>query len=449
MSAIALCGLALILTFWAGKKSLSRGLVTLLGWGYLYGIIRANLPTTASHFIFDAALIGFYFSQRWSSPDAAEARRLSVLRMWTIALIAWPILISMIPTQPLLVSLVGLRGSIFFLPLLLVGARLKDNDLLELSFGLAALNLIALGFAGAEYFLGLESFYPVNPVTLIIYQSADAGPGFYRIPAIFTNAHAYGGAMLTSTPFLLGAWQRFETRKARLFALGGLLAAFLGILVSATRVNFIAGVFVILSIIVTGKMSFRQRFAFVALIALAAGVALSSDRFQRFKSLSDTEAVTERLNGSVNRGFFEILFEYPLGNGMGGGGTSMPYFLEGDVRNPIATENEYTRILCEQGVPGLLLWVGFVAWYVSRRKVAFAKGSWSSSRRAAFAMISFVLCTAWIGNGLLTAIPNTAMLILGLSWTAAPMLEATVSRSRMLMHERLFAPAGARVAEVR
>src|SRR5215467_3848076 len=114
MIALLLCILAFVASFWAGRRSLGLGLVTLLGVGYFYGILRANILTTFSHFIFDAALIGLYFSQNWLSFDPRDSRRFEVVQLWLILLIAWPILVVLLPFQPLLVSLVGLRGSTFF-----------------------------------------------------------------------------------------------------------------------------------------------------------------------------------------------------------------------------------------------------------------------------------------------------------------------------------------------
>src|SRR5271170_7387337 len=143
--------------------------------------------------------------------------------------------------QPLLVSLVGLRGSVFFLPMLMLGGRLTEKDLRELSVGLALLNLMTLGFAGAEYTLGVPEFYPLSPVTDIIYNSVDVAGGFHRIPATFTNAHAYGGMMVASIPFLIGDWESAVNRKRRILPVLGIVAALLGILASSTRLNFVTG----------------------------------------------------------------------------------------------------------------------------------------------------------------------------------------------------------------
>jgi hypothetical protein len=110
-----------------------------------------------------------------------------------------------------------------------------------------------------------------------------------------------------------------------------------------------------------------------------------------------------------------------MGNGLGGGGTSIPYFLEGQVRNPIGMENEYARILCEQGILGLLLWVAFIFWYLSRVFQVFGKGPWATSRRLVWTYSVLTLVIGTIGEGMLTAIPATAMLLLGIGWTSAPM----------------------------
>lgn|SRR5579864_4965892 len=422
MSAIAVCVVAFVVTYWAGKRSLGLGIVALLTVGYFYGIVRANLLAAFAHFIFDAAALGLFLSQKWTSFQPAEKKRFGALRLWVVILVGWPILLILMPFQPLLVSLVGLRGSVFFLPMLLLGARLEDKDLLQIAAGFAALNLIAMGFGGAEYFLGVTRFYPPSPVTIIIYASADVAGGFSRIPAIFTNAHAYGGAMVASIPYLLGSWERASTRKARLVAVVAIIAAFFGVLMSATRLNFVTGVALLSVTMLGGRMKASRWVIFAVVVIVMGYVAATNERFQRFKSLSDTDFVTERVHGSVNRTFFEILADHPMGNGLGGGGTSIPFFLEGQVKNPISTENEYTRILCEQGVVGLLLWICFVIWYLSRAGTAFAKGPWMTSRRALWGLSAFVLCTSWIGNGFLTAIPGTAISLLGIGWTAAPML---------------------------
>ena len=416
MLALLLCLVALVCCYWATRRSIGAGLVTLLVFGYFYGILRANLLTTAAHFIFDAGVLGLYLAVWGHRSDTREAKRWETMRWWVFFLIAWPTLLVFMPFQPFLVSIVGLRGNIYFLPLLLIGSRLKQADVVKIATGLAVLDLIAVAFGGAEYFLGVPRFYPVSPVTQIIYASGDVEGGFYRIPAIFINAHAFGGTMVASIPFLIGLWTNARHGGLRLLALITMPVAMLGVLLSATRTNFVMGCAMVAFFIFTTKLKNKHRFLFALIIAGLAFSALSNVRFQRFKSLSDTDYVSDRVAGSVNRSFLEILMEYPMGNGLGGGGTSLPYFLEGEVRNPIGMENEYARILCEQGIVGLLIWLAFLVWFVLQFRTAFAPGFWTIPRKLLWGLCSIGFGTAWIGVGILTSVPGTLLLMIGMGW---------------------------------
>ncbi len=431
MFAIGVCVVAFLLCYWAGRRSLGQGLVALMVVGYFYGILRANLLTAASHFIFDAGMIGLFLSPKWRAVSQAEKKHSRVLLLWAAFLIAWPCLLLFLPFQPFLVSLVGLRGNVFFIPLLLIGGRMNRKDLIELSVGMAILDLVAVGFASVEYVLGVPRFYPMSPVTDIIYASQDVQGGFFRIPAIFTSAHAFGGTMVNTMPFLIGLWNSAQNRFHRLLGLIALPAALLGILMSATRQNFVFGSAMIVFVIATSKMKPKHRAVFLVIIGLIAIAALTNSRFQRFKSLGDTEGVTERIAGSVNRGFWEIFVQYPMGNGLGGGGTSMPYFLQGQVRNPIGMENQYAAILSEQGVIGLFIWLAFVGWFFLRVRVAFAKGPWATTRRMLWCLTAVILATGWIGTGMLTSIPGTVLMMLAIGWSTLPQRSTVPADARL------------------
>ncbi len=415
MTAIALCIFAFATCYSLGRRSLWQGIVALLVIGYFYGIVRANVQTTFSHFTFDAGLVGLYMAHKWGSSRRASE---GWVRIWLVVLMLWPCLLLFLPFQPLLVSLVGLRGNLLFIPMTLIGSRLTHKDVMGVSVGYAVLNLVAFGFAGAEYVMGVQRFFPHSAVTDIIYMSADVAGGFFRIPSTFANAHSYGGTMIASMPYLIGLWTCAETRKVRALAVMGMTAVMLGVLLSAARLDFILGSLMILWTIFTTKMKSSSRFLFVLLIAAIGWVAMSNTRLQRFTSLSDTEYVSDRISGSVNRGFMDLLLQYPMGNGLGGGGTSMPYFLQGQVRNPIGLENEYSRILCEEGIIGLFLWLGFIGWVLVQGPNAFGKSQWANARRLVWCMAVTSFGTAWIGVGAFTSIPTSAMLFLGIGWVA-------------------------------
>ena len=423
MLALLICLFALIVCYAAGRRSIAYGLIAVLFFGYMYGILRANLRVTASHFTFDAAVIGFYLSQKWFSAEY-NTRENSVLRYWLVVLICWPLLICLLPFQTILVSLVGLRGNAFLLPALLIGSRLTSRDLTKFAYGLCVLNLIALGFAGAEYFMGIERFYPENEVTQVIYASQDvAGAKYFRIPSTFVASAAYAGTMVVTLPFLYGAWSlSSRSRWKSFFLLAGILSALLGVLMGASRSHFIVVTAMVVTAALMTRLSKAKQVVCVLVIAAVIVSAFTNKRFQRFESLKDKSMVADRIAGSVNRTFWEILSEYPMGNGLGGGGTSVPYFLQSQVRTPILMENEYARILLEQGIIGLVMWIGFIGWLLTRRN-AFAKNSWHNGRRIGWTCCACYFGTGMIGIGMLTAIPQSMIFLLVGGWIAVPQRE--------------------------
>ena len=116
MTAILLCILAFAITCWAARRSLVAGIMAVLAVGYMYGIVRANVISPFSHFIFDASLAGLYLNQLWVRRSPEEDKRSVALRIWLAVLVAWPFMVFFLPFQSLLVSLVGLRGNISFYP---------------------------------------------------------------------------------------------------------------------------------------------------------------------------------------------------------------------------------------------------------------------------------------------------------------------------------------------
>jgi hypothetical protein len=304
---------------------------------------------------------------------------------------------------------------------MLVGALLNGPRMLQLCYWIAGLNLLAAGFALAEYQLGVPYFYPRSSVTTIIYNSNDISGGLLRIPGTFVSAHALGGTMVATLPLLFGAWtQRSQSFRTRLLIVLGMVAGLAGILMSSTRTNFALAAVLMTAGVFSGNIGWGKRILWMSILAAVGLVAMTNDRFQRFRTLGDSGVVTERIGGSVNRGMLDIFLEYPMGNGLGGGGTSIPYFLQGDVRNPIGLESEFSRIMAEQGFIGLMIWLTFFAWFYTRR-YAFQKNSWSQGRRICYYNMLMGLVGAAIGMGMLTAIPGSILGLLTVGWIATPM----------------------------
>lgn len=427
MTSFTLCLAALVFSFIAGRRSLIAGLVVVLAVGYAYGILRANVIETFSHFIFDAAVVGLFASQALKSAGGEDRRGGAVLKMWVGLLAAWPLILFFVPIQDYAVQFVGLRGNVFLLPFILLGARLRDEDVGNLAYALAVLNLTAFAFACAEYLFGVERFYPPSQVTELIYRSAvdenfldpDRSTAL-RIPATFTSAHAFAGTLVLSLCYLIGAWfqKRHERNWRHTLLQGAIMASILGVFMAAARSPVIILALVIMTVLASARMRAQGWLLWAGILAGLGWVVSSAARLQRFLTLQDVEFVSNRISWSVNGGFFDLLVEYPLGNGLGGGGTSIPYFLQASVVAPtFYMENEYARIVLEQGAFGLCLWLTFLLWLFLRPEGA-RSAPWFLGRRLLRVVCAAFFFTGMIGVGLLTSIPGSALMLLSVGWIA-------------------------------
>jgi hypothetical protein len=421
MISIGLCAAAFLACVYMGRKSLVAGLCTLMAVGYAYGIVRANLPDGFSHLIFDAGTLGLYAAQLTRRQPVWQHMRSEDVRNWLTVLIAWPMFLFAMPWQDPLIQLVGLRGSIFLLPFVLLGSRLTGDDVYKLGLWLAVLNVGAGLLAAVEFTIGIEPFFPRNAVTDLIYRSKDlANYTAHRIPSSFANAHSYAATMVLTIVIIAGAWVQGHHGKWQPRLMGaGLLASVLGIFMSATRTNALILFALITTSMFTGKIKAGYRFRWVLLLLVVAYGVSGDERLQRFRSLQDPGFIVQRIGDSVNRSFIDLVRAYPLGNGLGGGGTSVPYFLQDRIRNVVMMENEYARILLELGIPGLCMWALFVGWIFTRRHIE-KKDMFYVGRRLAYVACACVFATGLIGTGLFTSVPSTAILLLLTGWIVVP-----------------------------
>jgi hypothetical protein len=442
---------AFVAAFLLTWRSAVHGIGVVLTVGYFYGIIRANWPDTASHFMFDAAVLGFlltYFAtgglKAFRDPNQLDLQR------WSFVLIGWPILMFLLPIQDPIIQLVGLRGNIFLLPFMLIGARLTRDEANGVAMWLCLLNHVTFVFAIAEYFMGVPAFFPENQVTELIYRSRDVAGGggaLLRIPATFSNSHSYGGTMVATIPWLLGAWiQARLVDWQRLLLLSGTAVAMVGVFLCAARTPLILLAVVVGTATFSGHLRGTVWLVWGLLILGVAWLVSSDDRMQRFTSLQDTEHVIERIEGSVNKNFLELLVTYPFSNGLGAGGTSIPHFLQDRVRNPVAMENEYSRILLEQGLAGLFIWVAFIIWFLGRRPMD-SRDSWQFGKTILWMFTLGSFAMAVTGIGLMTAIPLSMMFFLGIGFVTAPpvLVRRVRSKSKPVLaagaHAHAIAPS--------
>jgi hypothetical protein len=441
MISIILCLLAFLASVIASRRSLIAGLTVVLGVGYVYGITRANLTETFSHFIFDASVIGLYITQLFRKPEPEQRIRLQKIKLWVAFLMIWPALLFLLPIQDTMVELVGLRGNIFLLPFMIIGARLSNEEIYQLALRIAFLNILVFALALVEFFLGVERFFPENPVTQIIYLGKDiAGYTAFRIPASFTSAHAYAGTMVLSVPLIVGAWlQKRSNAWQRYLLIAGLMASLTGIFLAAARIHIV--VLFLLLIVISVSITFSRELKLVSglgwllMLAGIGWVVSGEQRLQRFMTLQDSDVIVSRISISVNKSFLERAIEYPLGNGLGGGGTSLPYFLQDRIKNLVSIENEYARITLEQGIPGLCLWIAFILWVLSRHS-AQKEDSWHLGRRLAWFACAAYFVTGLLGTGLLTSIPQTCLMLLSTGWIAVAPMGERVATGRFVKHQR-------------
>jgi hypothetical protein len=130
-----------------------------------------------------------------------------------------------------------------------------------------------------------------------------------------------------------------------------------------------------------------------------------------------------------------------MGNGLGGGGTSIPYFLAPSVNRPVGAENEYARILLEEGIIGLVIWSAFAIWFMTNRST-FVKDDWFAGRRMAWWLSTFALVSASLGIGLLSSVPNSFLFLLMVGWAGVKPKPEQVSAPRAI--RPMVVPAGGR-----
>jgi len=214
----------------------------------------------------------------------------------------------------------------------------------------------------------------------------------------------------------VGAWAQTEpSDRLHRHLLGAAIAAsLLGVFMAAARVHMITATVLVAIVTFSGHLKAGQWVRWVLALGLVAYVVAGQERLQRFTTLQDTDFIAERWTGSVNEGFIEAIRAYPLGNGLAGGGTSVPYFLRA-TQSPLVMENEYARIGIELGLPGLTLWIVFLLWTFVRWPGG-AKDGWALGRFVGWVACGVFFLTGLTGVGLLSSVPQTTIMLMTMGW---------------------------------
>jgi len=443
---LVLCILGFTGVAWSIRRNVADGLGLLLVIGSLYGIARCRIFDGYSHFLFDAATLGAYAG---TLPRLAASTTPSIvgLKKWVYALASLLLLLilvsPLIDAQPVSVQLLGLRPAIFFLPFLLIGAALKASDARRLAWWCLGVALGTAVVALAEYTYGVEPFFPINEASRIIYLSRDIGEErAIRIPSTFSSAHAYGGTMVALVPLLILLLDSGR-RRSTVLAISGLAAACLGVFACAARLPFLGLLAVLGAVLFRGARRPGIRIGGLVVLAVLALVVSRNERLQRFETLSDSEYVSNRVRGSLNESFLEILSENPIGRGLGSAvGTSIPYFLLDEAKPQVGMENEFARIGVEQGILGFLLWLVFGVTILARKPGRLQKfGGIADVGMWVFCIYSWA--SGFIGTGFLASVPGTMMLMLFMGAIASTKAVETAESSTGLVSAKLANQQGA------
>jgi hypothetical protein len=103
-------------------------------------------------------------------------------------------------------------------------------------------------------------------------------------------------------------------------------------------------------------------------------------------------------------------------------------------------ESEYARMALELGLPGLALWLLFIAWVLTRTP-GRVRDSWLLGRRMAFATTTMTFASGLIGIGMLTSVPQTILMLLSIGWFTVAKRPAHVLAERRAPGEPMRAVA--------
>jgi hypothetical protein len=453
MMAPILFAAAFLVTFVLTRRSLGAGVSAAMTAGYFHGIIRANIESPFTAFMFDASLMGLYIATFMRCPALKNRFWQTPLGKWMILLILWPALVALVPVNYPLVQLVAFHSTVWFALMLAIGTQLKWADIRTAGRWIAILNVVALIVGIYIYEFGVPALYPLNAITRYTYLSRDVANGQWRIPSTFLVAHSYGGAMLMSLPFLASIGFDRHAARDKLLAIIGTVCALGGLLLCGAREPIIVGLLGGAIALIVGRANPRLLFTVIATIGVAVFVASQDERFQRVLTLLDPDLVQSRVQFSANFAFLGLLMKYPFGAGMGSGwGTSIPSFLAEYAPQPIGLENEFSKILINMGIIGLVIWIGFLVWYL--RQVPSSRGKQRAPLGVllAYGMTSAVWVTAWIGAGVTSSVPMSAMMfllqgvVIGASRkrVVEPAHEPTRSSRKFILREPRFGALGTR-----
>jgi hypothetical protein len=362
------------------RTSLALALL-MLYLGLLDGYLKLSSGSSAVTLVRDALLYAIVLGVLVRSQ--VEGRRLVLppLSGWVIAYVAFVLVQIPNPSGGTLVhSLSGVRPHLEFVPLFFLGyAALRDVRSLRRFVLLLLIVAAANGIAGYIQF------------NLSPHQFAEWGPGYARlVNGTGVAARVFGsGGTVRVRPLglssdagdggtfgvlaLAGAFALASLRLSlgyRLFAVLLGIGAITAIITSQGKAVIVAAV---VTVAVYGALTATTRRRASALAGLAIGIIVSYSavtaivpstggnayRYQGLSASKILDTASQERPGQLGA-IGSAIADYPLGAGLGTAGPAAGAAGASSLTNTLNAESEFSFLVIETGVPGLVTIVGFV-----------------------------------------------------------------------------------------
>lgn len=253
----------------------------------------------------------------------------------------------------ILLALAAVNGAISLIQL-----NLTPQELARWGPGYSVLELGGTG-SGTSYQFGIT--YVAGGAAHVRPLGLGGFPGFAGVMSVL--ALPGGLALLSQRTPMIPRWLT-----ALLLAL-----SFIGVITSQTRTAVLGSVVVILAftlLTTTPRQAFRNFgiFAAVAVIGYGAGTALVGNGPNRYSTIAPNKVLsTVTTYKSATYALIpRYLVDYPLGVGLGMTGAASKSTVGGVISQSRSydAETEFTFLICEGGIPGLLAMAGVFVWTI-------------------------------------------------------------------------------------
>jgi O-antigen ligase len=377
--ALPLVAVALAVPLWlATSARTGRALaVIVLYLGLVDGLVKmqttSQLPTLLRDVLLYAVLAGMAYRAR-------GPLRIPALGGWVLA---WTVLILAQLASPdngtPLHSVVSVRQHLEFVPLFFVafGVLRTQGSLhafLALLLTIAAINGVVGAYQSTLTPAQLAGWGPGYAQLLTgkaprLAEGPDGKPRI-RPPGLGSDMGFAGILGATALPGGIALLLAFRRRPvARAWILVGLAGAVLGVVTSQSRsavITAIIAVLAMLALMAVGRQARRSMIALALLVAVAGGAVMAVDSydsgtFYRYRTITPNRAsstLVESRSGTW-ASIPTYMHDMPFGAGIGTVGPAAGIW--DDRHEELNAESQFTFLVVEAGVPGLVLFLAFQA----------------------------------------------------------------------------------------